>query len=640
MNAGIGLGGLSLRFVVAGAAGLCVSVGNAGADVEYAFYVNSGIWGFDFSHMPDLDQVRDGLPGDGGMYCVPTASMNLFAYVANHGFPAVFPGPGCWQASSGPAYDEMTDNLALLGAVMGTSSVNGTNGEGWQIGMSVVLGPSGKFNVINKWAGGNSVPRVREMAQHVAMGGIVACAYGRYEVLGTIDGVPLVDRQGGHAVTMQKALANSGVSGVMWYRDPADGGSAFTQSQYGSREMSFEQQAVRLDWQPLTVLNLDRMVITPAPDDGRLRIIDQYMAIRPKAGFAFQPASNGAQIFIANIGDLFIGQDFNLDFSNLGGPMIDGIVNTQQTGVFVLVDPDDGAPEQLFEVLPFEEEPRLIGQLLRTKHLTISPWGPVYAASNIALMCIDPDHPEPEVIQVPIPQMPCDISFDTLNRRVMLLSAEGVLMMVSDDLQGDVLEVDIPDSVPLNSSSKFSVHPGDGSVWIITPGSDSVWGLRMVVGGPVLVEEVSVAEIMRPGSVDVDDQGVIHLNTLNGLYMLIPDKDGGWTAQVNELFPDVPAGSAFMSSKNITNFDTAVHVGPRFRHLFPEEILKIGTFTPDCPGDVVANGSVDLADLNLVLANFGTSVDPGTSGDANHDGEVDLADLNMVLANFGVECDL
>ncbi len=591
--------------------------------------------------MPDLDQVRDGLPGDGGMHCVPTASMNLFAYAANHGFPEVFPGPGYWQASSGPAYDEMTGNLALLGAVMGTSPVSGTNGDGWLTGMNVVLGPSGKFNVINKWAGGSSVPRVREMAQHVAMGGIVAFAYGRYNIITTINGTPVLDRRGGHAVTMQKALANSSTSGVMWYRDPADGGSAFTQSPYGSREMAFTQQSVRLDWQPLTVLNLDRMIISPPPSDGRLRIVDQYMAIRPKAGFAFQPSVNGAQIFIANIGGLFIGQNYDIDFSNLGGMMIDGIVNTQQTGVFVLVNPDDGTSEQLFEVLPFEkEQPRLIGQLTRTRHLTISPWGPVYAASNIALMCIDPDALEPETVQIPIPLPPCDIAFDTLNRRVVLLSPEGVLMMVDDDFEGGVMQVEVPDGVPVSSTSKLSVHPGDGSVWIITPGSDSVWGLTMVPGGPVQVEEVDVAEIMRPRSIDVDDQGVIHLNTLGGLYMLIRGKDGGWTAQINDLFPDIPAGSAFVSSKNITNFDPDVHVGPRFRHLFPEEILKIGTFTPDCPGDVVASGTVDLADLNFVLANFGSSVEPGTRGDANHDGEVNLADLNLVLANFGVECDL
>lgn len=56
------------------------------------------------------------------------------------------------------------------------------------------------------------------------------------------------------------------------------------------------------------------------------------------------------------------------------------------------------------------------------------------------------------------------------------------------------------------------------------------------------------------------------------------------------------------------------------------------TGTPACPGDINGDGSVDLADLNLVLANFGSA---GPAGDANGDGAVDLADLNIVLANFG-----
>lgn len=58
-------------------------------------------------------------------------------------------------------------------------------------------------------------------------------------------------------------------------------------------------------------------------------------------------------------------------------------------------------------------------------------------------------------------------------------------------------------------------------------------------------------------------------------------------------------------------------------------------FAPSCPGDVNGDGSVDLADLNLVLANFGSATN---NGDANGDGQVDLADLNLVLANFGTDC--
>lgn len=49
-------------------------------------------------------------------------------------------------------------------------------------------------------------------------------------------------------------------------------------------------------------------------------------------------------------------------------------------------------------------------------------------------------------------------------------------------------------------------------------------------------------------------------------------------------------------------------------------------------GDTNADGSVDLADLNAILAAFGSS---NQAADVSGDGFVDLTDLNIVLANFG-----
>ncbi len=64
-------------------------------------------------------------------------------------------------------------------------------------------------------------------------------------------------------------------------------------------------------------------------------------------------------------------------------------------------------------------------------------------------------------------------------------------------------------------------------------------------------------------------------------------------------------------------------------------VLLNTTSAAPCPGDVSGDLRVNLQDLNLVLANFGTDA---TRGDANGDGKVTLADLNIVLANFGSIC--
>jgi hypothetical protein len=49
------------------------------------------------------------------------------------------------------------------------------------------------------------------------------------------------------------------------------------------------------------------------------------------------------------------------------------------------------------------------------------------------------------------------------------------------------------------------------------------------------------------------------------------------------------------------------------------------------PGDLDGDGNVDVADLLLLLASFGTS----SAGDCNGDGVTDVADLLILLSNFG-----
>jgi len=58
-----------------------------------------------------------------------------------------------------------------------------------------------------------------------------------------------------------------------------------------------------------------------------------------------------------------------------------------------------------------------------------------------------------------------------------------------------------------------------------------------------------------------------------------------------------------------------------------------------CPGDVDGNGIVDLSDLTVLLANFGTisGANP-EDGDTDGDGDVDLTDLATLLGVFGTTC--
>lgn len=59
-----------------------------------------------------------------------------------------------------------------------------------------------------------------------------------------------------------------------------------------------------------------------------------------------------------------------------------------------------------------------------------------------------------------------------------------------------------------------------------------------------------------------------------------------------------------------------------------------------CGADLDGDGQVDLADLSILLANFGTlSGATHEMGDLNGDGAVDLADLSALLVEYGAPCD-
>ena len=64
----------------------------------------------------------NGLANDGVDHCVPTSALNRMADLAEHGYPAVPPGPGPWEPEVNhipsfsldpniPVYNEITDHI-------------------------------------------------------------------------------------------------------------------------------------------------------------------------------------------------------------------------------------------------------------------------------------------------------------------------------------------------------------------------------------------------------------------------------------------------------------------------------------------------------------------------------------------------
>ncbi|GMU83776.1 MAG: hypothetical protein AMXMBFR47_36460 [Planctomycetota bacterium] len=72
-------------------------------------------------------------------------------------------------------------------------------------------------------------------------------------------------------------------------------------------------------------------------------------------------------------------------------------------------------------------------------------------------------------------------------------------------------------------------------------------------------------------------------------------------------------------------------------NLRPE--LAQASCSPPCFGDVNGDRVVDLSDLTVLLAHFGTpSGASRADGDLDGDGDVDLSDLSLLLGHFGESC--
>ncbi|MFO0874102.1 MAG: GC-type dockerin domain-anchored protein [Phycisphaerales bacterium] len=69
-----------------------------------------------------------------------------------------------------------------------------------------------------------------------------------------------------------------------------------------------------------------------------------------------------------------------------------------------------------------------------------------------------------------------------------------------------------------------------------------------------------------------------------------------------------------------------IRFGPTWSSVLPS------TIPPSCPADLDGNGTVDGADLGMLLANWGAAA---SAADLNGDGAVDGADLGVLLASWG-----
>jgi hypothetical protein len=107
-----------------------------------------------------------------------------------------------------------------------------------------------------------------------------------------------------------------------------------------------------------------------------------------------------------------------------------------------------------------------------------------------------------------------------------------------------------------------------------------------------------------------------------------------WVLNPEADFDGLQVGPMFRVTRSRTNFDPAIHTGPGWVNIDPDEPdgLVFGDSVPDCAGDVTLDHAVDVDDLLVVINEWGN---PGGMADAASDGIIDVNDLLIVINAWG-----
>ncbi len=574
--------------LLTGIAALGGAVPAAVGDVETAAYIDDSNYVYKIVHMPDLDQSRadggflSGLPGNGNAYCVPTSTVDLMAYIANHGFPEVAPGAGNWQLSS--MYQPATDTIEFMGQLMSTHPQDGTNGNGWFIGAWAWILTHGNKFVVNQYsANGNYSPTMTSMTKTALNGSIVNFAYGRYEVTGSFAGLDVIDRDGGHCVTLSRSLA-AGNSRLLFCRDPAhpNDGNPYAQSQFADRMLTAQDRAVTTSSsvygiKVMTAINYD-------PENEKHAYLDGYLAIRPKAGYSFQPGGPSSS-FIQFIGPWsFLGGHSSGETSfEFAGLLNDAVIGPDWNSFFTLVSVDD-LPVDLCQLDLLSGEMIKIADIPDAETMVFGRKRGLYVKTQDMLLMVDVMSEDPIQQATDLP-VPCDqMCYDDARDEVILLSSEAKkILRYPEDLGAEPHTSSIPETVPLGGEDLLALNPATGELWILPESSSCLYRLGFDEAGDAIAEMVCLPGISAPTSVDFDDQGHLYVVQGGRPAEFMMSESGAWTQVDDSPWSAYQTDGPFRMLKSRTNHDPSMdEPGPQ--HIDPAELVDLvgDVYIPDC----------------------------------------------------------
>jgi hypothetical protein len=615
----------------------------ARADVVAAQWIDQTHFDYQINFMPDLDQKRSGLPGNGSQYCVPTSSMNMLAYAAEWGLDELPPGPGVYTLDVG--FGTMTNHIDDLGDLMSTGS--GTGNDGFYDGMGDWLNGypliHGVWYRTEEWA-----PKAHDLALIATTGALVSFAYGRFDWEPGFQGVPVIgDYTGGHAVTLMYAHQDGPSDLTLWSRDPADDNPVIhnTQSPWSYRIYdTVDTTDLQVDWNNDGLLSyVQGTVLEFDPLDDTIRVIDRFYSLHPAFGFSFDTV----QLNVANIGGFdFTVKPPNTQFEPPASEIfIDAAIHPDLTGYFVITESTTTANRwvKLGTVVDLiEGEYQTIMELPLASSLVVGRNRDLYVASGFLLRRLSEENGT--WIELDSHAWPPTWNFqdlaynDNKDELVGLSVSDKKLVVLPPNLGSEVDPVfvyEVPSFIPFADEACMAINPADNSIWFTLPGIDSGFVRRLQISGPELLHTTfSHPLIVNPTCVDFDDRGHMLVVLADGSVRdFEPNSQGGWTAVKGGWYFDLQVGPNFKVARSRTNYDPEIH-GQTDQFIPAEELPEIGTPGFDCPGDFDGDLLVGAADLAQLLALWGPCPAP-CPADLDGDGSVGPVDLATTLARWG-----
>lgn len=609
--------------------------GAAHADVTDAYWINNGTYHYRVVHMPDLDQRRTVLSNDGANHCVPTSSMNLFAYAANHGYSFMRPFPGNWELSS--QYSDASNAIKDLGIMMNTSGATGTTGSGNNSGVNQWLAQysSGLVTQVRRSLNSDYTPTISKMIQLACQGWMMSFAYGRYDTIGFLNGVPILDRTGGHAVTLIRAKRDT-ISYFLRYRDPADDTHLSSQSEFAYKNVYPIAFTGYYGNQGQRTMN----AISYNPSTGKVRVIDSYWGIRPTYGYFLNSSANlmGASGGTIRLVDpvpfegglnlsapqITVSNFVTVEHLELSSDLTAGLVLTRSifagqpsklqqidliTGQFT---PLTNAPDDLAGIAPSRSHSiyafDALGKLYR-----LSEDGTIQQATSA----------------VPTPSA---IDFDNTNDRLALLSVSQRRIAKCDPNLAVVENIIVPTSVPMSGDGSVRVDPTTGRAWFRTGGSNTIYNVTNSIAGTAVVTLTLPPLIGGYNDFRFDAEGRLYLTGDNGTRVMRKTGITTWVLDANSPFHGGTGGTMFVISRGNTNEDPAIHDTLAWQNIPADQLEPIGEDHMDCDADLNGDDMVDGADLGIFLGAWGAT---RGAADLNQDGLVDGNDLGLLLGAWG-----